>query len=92
MAATTHGYHIPNTIVEERESGLMKARCGGIGFCKVCMKEAAAAPTIEHLVYDDSTLLKVYRALMEKANLTYEQACDAVSSMQNAGILFREHL
>lgn len=40
-------------------------------------------------VYDAATLNKVYRGLF-RSGLTYEQARDAVSGMQNEGVLFRE--
>lgn len=43
----------------------------------------------ENLTYDEATLFKVYDALME-AGLDQAGATDAVSLMQNAGILFRE--
>lgn len=39
--------------------------------------------------YDENTLRKVYDAL-EVAGVTGQQATDAVSQMQNLGILFRE--
>lgn len=39
--------------------------------------------------YDDETMAMVYMALME-SGLTHEQAVNAINSMQNAGILFRE--
>lgn len=39
--------------------------------------------------YDDETLTKVYDAL-QSSGLTQTEAQDAVSALQNAGILFRE--
>lgn len=39
--------------------------------------------------YDEDTLLKVYACLTE-SGLTEEQAIDAVTCMQNKGVLFRE--
>jgi hypothetical protein len=43
----------------------------------------------ETLTYDDTTLFKVYDGLAA-AGLSAEQVTDAVSQMQNRGILFRE--
>lgn len=43
----------------------------------------------ENLTYDEGTLFKVYDALAE-VGLERQQVIDAVSLMQNAGILFRE--
>lgn len=43
----------------------------------------------ETLTYDEDTLFKVYDALRE-VGLNQQQVTDAVSLMQNAGILFRE--
>ena len=42
------------------------------------------------LYHDDKTLFKVAQALL-KAGCTNTQATDAINSMLNAGILFREH-
>jgi len=44
---------------------------------------------IESTYYDEQTLTKVYRAL-ERAGIDPEARQDAVSEMQNEGILFRE--
>ena len=41
--------------------------------------------------HDDQTMTKVYAALMGEG-LTEQEAIDAVSAMQNVGILFREGL
>lgn len=39
MTYTSHGHHIPGTILDkDRPKGV--ARCGGLRFCKVCLKEA----------------------------------------------------
>lgn len=46
-------------------------------------------PEAERTTYDDQTLHKVYRALA-RAGLSHAQASDAVTEMQNEGILFRE--
>lgn len=43
----------------------------------------------EELHHDENTLRKVYEGLM-KAGIFGQQAVDAVSEMQNQGILFRE--
>lgn len=45
----------------------------------------------ENLTYDETTLHKVYNALRE-TGLPDQQVTDAVSLMQNAGILFRERV
>lgn len=47
-------------------------------------------PTRDETRYDEETLSKVYRALVQVAGLTYAQAEDAVNAMQSEGILFRE--
>jgi len=39
MVYTTHGHHIPGTILDERPIQL--ARCGGIRTCRECQREAA---------------------------------------------------
>lgn len=39
--------------------------------------------------YDERTLFKVHRALMD-SGLDYQAAIDAINNLQNAGILFRE--
>lgn len=44
----------------------------------------------EELHYDENTLRKVYEGLL-KAGIFGQQAVDAVSEMQNQGILFREN-
>lgn len=43
----------------------------------------------EELRYDEDTLMKVYEELID-AGLTVDKARDAVTGMQNRGILFRE--
>ena len=44
----------------------------------------------EELHHDENTLRKVYEGLL-KAGIFGQQAVDAVSEMQNQGILFREN-
>lgn len=46
-------------------------------------------PTRDETRYDEETLSKVYRAMVQ-SGLTYAQAEDAVNAMQSEGILFRE--
>lgn len=41
MAYTQHGHHIPNTAELELAFQPQRARCGGIGLCRVCSAEAA---------------------------------------------------
>lgn len=41
MAFTRHGHHIPNT-ENELEPPIDLARCGGVGMCPVCTKDASA--------------------------------------------------
>lgn len=43
----------------------------------------------EQLHHDENTLVKVREALV-RSGLSYDQARDAISWMQNFGILFRE--
>ena len=44
---------------------------------------------MDELTYDENTLVKVYKALLENG-IVGVQALGIVSSMQNHGILFRE--
>lgn len=46
---------------------------------------------IETNAYDDSTMSLVHEALVD-AGLNYDQRRDAISRMQNKGILFRERM
>lgn len=39
MAYTSHGHHIPGTVLQPRTRQLV-ARCGGPSLCKQCMTEA----------------------------------------------------
>lgn len=48
-----------------------------------------SVPEVEEF-HDDQTLQKVYEALMSVKGVSVQRAQDAVSAMQNAGILFRE--
>lgn len=102
MAMTTHGHHIPHTEVTPAElAPHTTARCGGVTLCRLCKEETKAFrerlstvdPEMDKLMdqthYDEDTLFKVAMAL-RKAGLTYNQVTDAISEMQNAGILFRE--
>lgn len=82
---TKHGHQIEGTIVEgERPSSV--ARCGGPGLCAQCSLEAARAPKEVHT---EDTLFKVREALVA-SGLTERKAYNAITEMQNAGILFRE--
>lgn len=50
-------------------------------------EETPAVPATEG--HDDGTLNKVYAALAD-CELSYNKIIEAINSMQNAGILFRE--
>lgn len=52
-------------------------------------KEKKVAEDKEDLHHDENTLRKVYEGLL-KAGIYGQQAVDAVSEMQNQGIIFRE--
>lgn len=91
---TRHGHQIPNTKVEgERPQHV--ARCGGPRLCSQCSIEALKAildpkPASEDdVTFTENTLYKVYDAL-RGSGLSEDQSRDAISNMQNAGILFRE--
>ena len=91
MAYTTHGHHIPGTILEGPEPSL-RARCGGPGLCKVCSEQAASYSklnTVDETYHDENTLDKVWAGLSD-AGIPPQQRLDAISAMQNNGILFRE--
>lgn len=50
-----------------------------------------ANPKVETESHDDGTLNKVYAALAD-CELSYHKIIEAINSMQNAGILFRERV
>lgn len=75
--------------------------CGGPKVCKDCENEAEVAGkalrALRYLqgketgedYYDEGTLHKVFRALVA-SGASDQQAIEAISEMQNEGILFRE--
>lgn len=87
MVYTTHGHHIRGTVLEEGPHPKVY-RCGGPGFCTLCSNEAMIARVETH---DQDTLLRVQQALIS-SGLTQYQAFDAISAMQNDGIIFRERI
>jgi hypothetical protein len=84
---TSHGHHIKGTILGD-ETPPQVARCGGPGLCRQCSTEAQIAQIETH---DEDTILRVKLALVS-SGLSQHQAFDAISAMQNAGILFRERI
>ena len=91
MAFTTHGHHIPGT-TDEGPWPSLRARCGGPGLCEVCSKQAAPYSklnTVDETYHDENTLDKVWAGLSD-AGIPPQQRLDAISAMQNYGILFRE--
>lgn len=101
MAFTPHGHQIEGTDVEERPVNV--ARCGGPRVCIKCANAIAAwwedeakrtdprsvSLQLQELTHSQGTMFKVYDALKD-VGLTKQQAIDAISSMQNNGIYFRE--
>lgn len=88
MVYTSHGHHIKGTILSDEPKPPIVVRCGGPGMCSKCSSEALVA-VVE--TYDEDTLLRVQQALIS-SGLTQHQAFDAICSMQNDGILFRERI
>lgn len=104
MAYTSHGHHIPGTVMNG-ERPLQVARCGGPPLCTDCAKETANYISAHQKemwetlkmtndkgneTHDEKTLLKVLNSLLD-AGVKYEQAINAIRIMQNNGILFREY-
>lgn len=40
MTLTQHGHHIPGTVRRDENPEAFKARCGGVGLCRVCQADA----------------------------------------------------
>jgi hypothetical protein len=95
MTFTTHGHHIVGTILDVKLTPI--ERCGGPGVCNQCSREAIMnfnivplpEPNTEY--FDEDTLLKVYKVLMDYG-LTQTEAQDLIDDFQNEGILFRERV
>lgn len=84
---TSHGHQIPGTVVEGTRP-VSVHRCGGISMCAQCAMESKDAPRETHT---EQTLFTVRDALV-KSGLTERQTYNAITELQNAGILFRERL
>lgn len=85
---TSHGHHITGTPKEETPPEHV-VRCGGPIICQECSRQASRATREQRETHTEDTLNKVYEALSENG-IVGQQAIDAVSTMQNKGILFRE--
>lgn len=78
--------------IRERSTWTWHTRTSGTDSSQAFADRLALLAEVDRLRaerYDEATLFKVYRAL-GRADITDQQATDAVSQMQNAGILFRE--
>lgn len=85
MAYTRHGHQIAGTPADGKQPEQI-ARCGGPGLCRDCSLEAAATPKETHTEF---TMYTVHGALV-RSGLSSQQATDAITELQNSGILFRE--
>lgn len=90
MTWTKHGHQIPDTTVDDNNRPVIVERCGGVRLCHDCMKEVAERWNTTEL-NATQTVLKVFNALV-KAGISHQQGLDAIDSMQNSGILFRERV
>jgi hypothetical protein len=99
---TTHGHYIMGTPIIPGDEPEKTKNCGGPIVCEECSNEATIAMralrALRYLqgkeddgedYYDEETLVKVYRALVN-SGASDRQAVEAISEMQNEGILFRE--
>ena len=87
MALTTHGHHIPGTVVAEDEFlSRERARCGGPGICTVCSMETAKQ---FHNIVEKSVTDGVLSILVS-CGLEREKALDVIVKIHDAGILFRK--
>lgn len=87
MAYTSHGHYIPASEHTRRPD--KSEFCGGLKECTQCQDERDSykPPTADF--YDEQTLTKVFMAL-RKSGLSPVEATNALSEMQNSGVLFRE--
>ena len=99
MAFTSHGHHIPDSSLEIGKP-MMLVRCGGPRICAKCSRESEAARSVYDsakqndeiaVKHDAGTMFNVYAGL-SLAGITGQVAIDAVTCMQNSGILFRERV
>lgn len=63
---TSHGHHIPGTVMDEGESRPTRARCGGANSCRVCRQEVE-----DHIVTQttpEDFLVKAKRLVFEEVN------------------------
>ena len=101
MTYTKHGHYIMGSPIIPGDEPELVTPCGGPKVCKDCENEAEVAGRAMRALrylqgketgeeyHDDQTLVKVYRALVA-SGASDTQAVEAISEMQNEGILFRE--
>lgn len=89
MTYTSHGHHIPGTILDSQRPTLV-ARCGGVTFCTECAKECGTheGPS-EFKLKPEELLVKIY-VLLRQAGLSDIQTSETIILMVEAGILHRE--